>query len=386
MRMTARFIPKAILATASIFAIVVALTPRVPAQTQGAAAKPAAKRAAPVAAKHAVATGYVVPRTPDGKPDFQGLWTNVTVVPLERTPGHGEFLTKEQATELLKRGNRDDQEQSDIERSDRAEKAGRTDAEQSDAKAAATNTRGGRGGGIGDYNATWWQLGKPVLDNNRSSIIIGPDGRLPHTPETVKRLAENREYARLHPADGPEFRDNIERCLAWITSGPPMLPTFYNNTYQIIQTPGTVAILVEMIHDVRLIPIGNHPQLSDAVKQWVGSSRGHWEGDTLVVDTTNVNSKRNFIGGGGGRSGLAPNNDKMRVVERFTRTGPDTLLYQFTVENPAIYTHPWSGEIPMKATKEPLYEYACHEGNYALADILAGARAEEKAAATNSKK
>jgi|SRR5579871_3290345 len=383
MRMISRLIPKAILATASITAIVVGLTSRLPAQTQAATTKPTSKRVSPIPAKPAVAAGYVVPRTPDGKPDFQGLWTNATVVPLERTPGQGEFLTPEQAAELLRRGNRDEQNENDVERTD---KAATSDAEPSGTKAAPASGRNGRGGGIGDYNATWWQLGKPVLDNNRSSIIIGPDGRLPHTAEIVKRLAENREYARLHPADGPEFRDNIERCLAWITSGPPMLPTFYNNTYQIVQTPSTVAILVEMIHDVRLIPVGNHPQISDAVRQWVGSSRGHWEGDTLVVDTTNINSKRNFIGGGGGRSGLAPNNDRMHVVERFTRTGPDTLLYQFTVENPAIYTHPWSGEIPMKATKEPLYEYGCHEGNYALADILAGARAEEKAAAATTKK
>ncbi|HZS57991.1 MAG TPA: hypothetical protein VFA43_01890 [Gemmatimonadaceae bacterium] len=379
--MTPRFVAKALLTTAWITAMVIGLTPHVPAQTQ----RPA-KPTAQTSAKPAVKPGWAVPRTPDGKPDLQGLWTNATVVPLERTPGHGEFLTKEQAAELLRRGNRDEQNENDVERSDKATATAEPDA-KADAKAGATapNARGGRGG-IGDYNATWWQLGKPVLDNNRSSIIVGPEGRLPHTPETAKLLEQNREYARQHPADGPEFRDNIERCLTWITSGPPMLPTFYNNTYQIFQTPDNVAILVEMIHDVRMIPIGNHPQLNSNVRQWVGSSRGHWEGDTLVVDTTNMNSKRNFIGGGGGRSGLAPNNDQMHVVERFTRTGPDTLLYQFTVENPAIYTHPWSGEIPMKATKEPLYEYACGEGNYALMDILAGARAEEKAAAAAGQK
>jgi hypothetical protein len=382
--MTSRFVADAFLATASIAGIVLGLTRGAPAQAQGATSKATIKQMPPAPAHPTVAPGWVVPRTPDGKPDFQGLWTNATVVPLERSPGQGEFLTPEEAAELVRRGNRDAQNENDVERSDKTSSG--SDAERADAKAGPTNSSGGRGGGIGDYNATWWQLGKKVLDNDRSSIIVGPDGRLPHTPETVKELAQNREYARAHPADGPEFRDNIERCLAWITSGPPMLPTFYNNTYQIIQTPDQVAILVEMIHDVRLIAIGNHPPLSDAVRQWVGNSRGHWEGDTLVVDTTNINSKRNFIGGGGGRSGLAPNNDKMHVVERFTRTGPDTLLYQFTVENPAIYTHPWSGEIPMKATKEPLYEYACHEGNYALADILAGARAEEKAAASTSPK
>jgi hypothetical protein len=326
---------------------------------------------------------WKVPRTRDGKPDFQGLWTNATVTPLERPHGAKEFLTPEEMAAAEKRGNRDDEEDTDALRGtkdDAAAEASRAVREERRQERVASGAGGDAA--TGNYNAVWWQLGKRALANNRSSIIIGPDGRLPHTPEAIKLLDDTREYVKEHPADGPEGRDNIERCLAWISSGPPMLPTFYNNTYQIIQTPHYVGILVEMIHDLRIIPLDSERHLDPAVRQWVGDSRGHWEGDTLVVETTNLNSKRNFIGGGGGRSGLAPNNDRMRVVERFTRTAPDILLYQFTVENPAIYTHAWSGEIPMRVTNEPLYEYACHEGNYALVDILAGARHDEKAAAT----
>ena len=369
------------LAAGAFVAVGVCLVPlrlpaQAPAQPPGAAppstARPAAPKPRPAGEKGA-ARGWTVPRTPDGKPDLQGLWTNATVTPLERPDGAKEFATAEELAALEKRGNRDEQAKADAERG--------TPAASTETPAAPA-----RRNGIGDYNAIWWELGKKALENSRSSIIIGPSGKLPHTPETVQRLAANREYERLHPADGPEFRDNIERCLAWITSGPPMLPTFYNNTYKIYQTPKTVAILVEMIHDVRLIHLDGSAHSSPAVRQWMGDSRGHWEGDTLVVETVNINSKRGYIGGGGGRSGIAPNNDKMKVTERFTRTAADTIMYQFTVENPGIYTGPWSGEIPMKATDEPLYEYACHEGNYAMHDILSGARADEAAAAKGKEK
>ena len=374
--MTSRFYIRSLTVIASLGALVVGLSPLSATQAPVPAKKTATVK------KPAAASTWVVPRTPDGKPDFHGLWTNATVTPLERPKGAKEFLTPEEVIAAEKRGNRDDEEDTDAQRGtkdDAAAQASRAVREERRQERVASGAGGDAA--TGNYNAVWWQLGKRALANNRSSIIVGADGRLPHTPEAEKLLDETREYVKDHPADGPEGRDNIERCLAWISSGPPMLPTFYNNTYQIIQTPHSVGILVEMIHDLRIIPTDSQAHLDPAVRQWVGDSRGHWEGDTLVVETTNLNSKRNFIGGGGGRSGLAPNNDRMRVVERFTRTAPDILLYQFTVENPAIYTHPWSGEIPMRATTEPLYEYACHEGNYALVDILAGARAEEKAAA-----
>ena len=365
-RSFARFLAAALLA-AGVWLAPLPLPAQAPTQAPAPPPAQAPTRAATIKpVRTGAARGWTVPRTPDGKPDLQGLWTNATVTPLERPDGAKEFATPEELAALEKRGNRDEQARSDAERG----------TEQQTGAAPTTTRRNG----IGDYNAIWWELGKKALENSRSSIITGPDGKLPHTPETVKTLAANREYERLHPADGPEFRDNIERCLAWITSGPPMLPTFYNNTYQIVQTPKTVAILVEMIHDVRLIHVDGKPHPDGAVREWMGDSRGHWEGDTLVVETANMNSKRGYIGGGGGRSGAAPNNDKMRVVERFTRTSADTIMYRFTIENPGIYTKAWSGEIPMKATKEPLYEYACHEGNYAMTDILSGARADEKAA------
>src|SRR5262249_48854561 len=154
----------------------------------------------------------VVPRTPDGKPDLQGFWTNTTVTPLERAEGVKEFATPEELAALEKRGNRDDQAEADAKRGPRKEGAPETPA--------PTRNASGRGG-IGDYNAIWWELGKKALDNNRSSIIVGPTGKLPHTPEAAQAIAANREYMRLHPADGPEHRDNIERCITWITSGPP---------------------------------------------------------------------------------------------------------------------------------------------------------------------
>jgi hypothetical protein len=374
--MTSRFYARGVIAAASVWGVMIGLSPLGAVQGQTTPVRKPAVRTSPSAPT------WKAPRTPDGKPDFQGLWSNATVMPLERPKGAKEFLTPEEMAAAEKRGNRDEEADTDAQRGtadDAAAQASHAAREEKRQERVASGAGGDAA--TGNYNAVWWQLGKRALANNRSSIIVGPDGRLPHTPEVDKLLADTREYVKDHPADGPEGRDNIERCLAWISSGPPMLPTFYNNMYQIIQTPHYIGILVEMIHDLRIIPLDSEPHLHPAVQQWVGDSRAHWDGDTLVVETINMNSKRNFIGGGGGRSGLAPNNDRMRVVERFTRTAPDILLYQFTVENPAIYAQPWSGEIPMRATKEPLYEYACHEGNYALVDILSGARAEEKAAA-----
>src|SRR5579885_1291761 len=193
---------------------------------------------------------WTVPRTPDGKPDLQGFWTNVTVTPLER-PAHlagKEFLSDEDAKNLEVNGNRDD------------------------TRRDAAGARGGGAagpGGVGDYNALWYDQGKKVLGNRRTSIVTDPkDGRIPAlTPAAQAKVAENREYARLHPLDGPEDLDTIERCITWISSGPPMLPTFYNNNYQIVQTPEYIAILVEMVHDVRIIPLTAKPHIDPKVRQ-----------------------------------------------------------------------------------------------------------------------
>jgi hypothetical protein len=216
----------------------------------------------------------------------------------------------------------------------------------------------------------------------RTSIITSPpDGKIPPmTPEAQKQFAAAQEHHKLHPHDGPEDLDAIERCITWVTSGPPMLPTFYNNNYQIIQTRGHVMIMTEMVHDVRIIPVDGRPH--DSVRQWMGDSRGHYEGDTLVVETINFNGKRGWFERAGTEAGGEKRPDQnMKVIERFTRTAPDVLVYQFTVDAPDIYTKPWSGEIEMQALKAPIVEYACIEGDQGMQLILQGARADEKAAA-----
>ena len=175
---------------------------------------------------------------------------------------------------------------------------------------------------------------------------------------------------REHPGDGPEDFSFANRCILWATAGPPMLPGPYNNNYQILQSPGNVTILVEMIHDARIIPTDGRPHLPSTVRQWMGDARGHWEGDTLVVETSNYTNKTNFRGA----------SENMHLVERFTRTDAMTIMYEFTVNDPSSFTKPWTAQIPMKKTTQPLLEYACHEGNYAMEGMLGGLRAEEKAA------
>jgi hypothetical protein len=227
------------------------------------------------------------------------------------------------------------------------------------------------------YNDFWWDRGTKVVSTLRTSLIVDPaDGKVPAlTQEATRRMAETRDAARSHAFDGPENRPLAERCILWATAGPPMMPSVYNNNYQIVQEPGYVAIVVEMIHDVRIIPLNGSPHLPEDVRLWLGDPRGHWEGNTLVVETTNFTGKTAFQG----------SSKDMRLVERFTRTAPDTLMYQFTIEDPAAFTKPWTAEIPMHQTQGPLVEYACHEGNYAMSGILSGARAEEKNAAGGGK-
>ena len=216
----------------------------------------------------------------------------------------------------------------------------------------------------------------------RTSIITDtPDGRLPPmTPEGKRKFDEAQEYHKLHAHDGPENLSTLERCITWISSGPPMIPTFYNNNSQIIQTPENVLIMHEMVHDVRIIPVDGRPR--SGVPQWVGDPVGHYEGDTLVVETINFNGKRSYFEKVGTEAGGEPRPDKkMKVTERFTRTAPDVIRYQFTVDMPEVYTRPWSGEVDMHAMQGPLLEYACLEGDQGMRLILSGARADEKAAA-----
>ncbi len=286
--------------------------------------------------------------------DLEGVWTTATLTPLERPadlankPVFTEQEAKDYEARLMKEGNRD-----------RRDGTAETDV--------------GRA-----YNEFWFERGSHIVASRRTSLITDPpDGKIPPlTPEGQKRQAALAEYRRLHPADGPENFSLNNRCILWATAGPPMLPGGYNNNYQIIQTPDTVVILVEMIHDARVIPIDGRPHLPSNMRQYLGDSRGHWEGNALVVETTNFTDKTNFRGAG----------ENMKLIERFTRTDAATISYEFTVQDPASFTKPWTAQIPMKKTPDPLYEYACHEGNYGLEGMLAGARLEEKKTAEAAKR
>jgi hypothetical protein len=286
-------------------------------------------------------------RTVDGHPDLQGIWTNATVTPFERPSelAGKEFFTAAEAAEYEKKI----VEQNNADRRDRG-------AEEDLA--------------IG-YNAAWWDRGTKVVSTRRTSLVTDPpDGRVPPLTPAAQRKAGARAEARaLHPADGPEDRSLDDRCIVRRTAGPPMLPAGYNNNYQIVQGPDHVAILVEMIHDARIISLDGRSHVSSKIRKLTGDSRGRWEGNTLVVETTNFTDKTNFRGSG----------ENLRVVERFTRVDEETLLYQFTVDDPQSFVRPWSGEIPMKKIPGPVFEYACHEGNFSMENILSIARAEENA-------
>ncbi len=279
------------------------------------------------------------PRTAWGDPDLQGVWSYASLTPLERPAAVAgrEFFTPEEAA-----------------------------AREAEAAVDVPLTPGDPG----TYNAVWWDRGK-VASNLRTSLIVDPpDGRLPVTRETQQRIVAQEEYARAHPADSWLDRTAWDRCITY--HGVPPISTGYNNTYQIVQTPGHVAILVENIHDVRLIPLDGRPRLGDSIRQWNGDSRGHWEGKTLVVETTNYsdNTQLRF-----------PSSRHTRAVERFTRVADNVIDYQFTIDDPTVYTRPWTAVRPLTSLPNyRIYEYACHEGNYAMSGILAGARADEKAA------
>ncbi len=223
------------------------------------------------------------------------------------------------------------------------------------------------------YNEAWYDRGSKVVKSRRTSLIVDPpDGRIPPlTPQAQKRAAERAEARRLHPADGPEDRALNERCILTGTTGPPMLPGPYNNNYQIVQTPDTILIVTEMVHDIRVVAMNRGSHLPQNIRQWKGDSIGRWEGDTLVVDTTNFTDQTNFRGSG----------ENLHLVERFTRVDADTLLYQFTVDDPESFAKPWTAAMTSTKTEGPILEYACNEGNYGMRNLLSAARAEEKKAA-----
>jgi hypothetical protein len=293
------------------------------------------------------ANPYAPPRTSDGQPDLQGIWTNATVTPLERPAEFGtkQFLTEKEAAEFAKQA------------------VQATNADRRDLPPELDVARA--------YNQFWYDRGTTVVGTKRTSLIVDPpDGRIPPlTPQGQKRADDFAQMRVQHPADGPENRTLNERCIKWATAGPPMLPGPYNNNYQIVQAPGYVVILVEMIHDARIIPLDGRSHLPQNVRSWLGDSRGHWEGNTLVVETTNLRSDATY-------RNTAP--ETLHLTERFTRVDANSIQYEFTVDDPATFTRPWTASIPMTSVPGPVYEYACHEGNYAMEGILAGARAEEK--------
>jgi hypothetical protein len=290
------------------------------------------------------------PRTAWGDPDLQGTWNNGTITPLERArdAGEKELLSKEEEAEV--------NEQSDT-------RAERRPADRAQDLELA-------------YDQVWWDRGASI---GRTSLIIDPkDGRLPPLTPDGQKMVDARAAARRTRgfADSWVDRPLQERCILY--HGVPPLPTGYNNNYEIAQAPGLVAILHEEIHEVRLIHLDGRPHIGASIRQWLGDSRGHWEGETLVVETTNYHKDATFR--------FPADAATLRVVERFRRVGPDTIDYQFTVDNQTMYSRPWTAKLPMRKSDGKIYEYACHEGNYGLANVLGGHRAQEKAAEEAAKK
>jgi hypothetical protein len=300
-------------------------------------------------APSAKAKTWTGPRTPDGHPDLQGIWDFRSITPLERpdTLGGKQVLSEEEVAAV------------------------ETQATQR----LIDRDRGPRKGDTGSYNAFWVDNGTAVRGKRSSLIVDPPDGKLPpFTPDGQKRVAARTEALR-RPAFGPEDRSLGERCILGFNAGPPMVPGAYNQNVQLLQAPGYVVLVNEMVHNARIVPMDGRPH--GGVRQWNGDSRGRWEGNTLVVETRNFTNK----GTGALQPRLQVTDENLHLVERFTRVDADTLLYEYTVTDPTTWTKPWTASIPMAKSQDQMYEYACHEGNYGLLGILEGARADDKAAA-----
>jgi hypothetical protein len=344
---TRSFLPGVAVATVLALAATISLA----GQTQSTA-KPTTAKAAPASA--AGSKAYKAPRTPDGQPDLQGFWTNSTYVPLQRPNGvTKEIYTPEEAEAAIKA-------------------AAAREAEQTEPGTTA------------DVHYDFTQFGldrsqSTFARNLRTSLIVDPpDGRIPPVNATGQKRQQERAAARKAAGGQYDAVENMpigSRCIIMGGAGPPMMNAGYNANYQIVQAPGYVMILTEMIHDVRIIPLDGRSQPPSGVKQWVGLSRGRWEGDTLVVETTNFNGKNAFQG----------SSENLKVTERFTRTADDLITYRFTVEDSQTWDRPWTAEAPLAKTDGPIFEFACHETNYGIANILAGARADEKKAAEQKK-
>jgi hypothetical protein len=340
-------LPSAAAALAAAFVFLSFAQPPFAAQTQSPDTK------APISGK-----AWTQLRTPDGQPDIQGYWTNNTITPLERPKGLGakEFYTEEEATARIK--------QEGVRLKENEEEGRPTEP-----------------GTAADVHYDFSQFGldraQTTLSwDRRTSLIVGTEGTVPPLlPQARKRAADLAALNRGHEMDGPENRGLSARCLILPEEGVPMLPAAYNNNLQIVQGAGYVAILHEMNHSVRIIPTDGRPHAPQSIRQWRGDSRGHWEGDTLVVDVTNFTARNPFRGSG----------EKLHLVERFKRVDENTLLYRFTVEDPETWDKPWTAELAMAKENGPIYEFACHEGNYGLANTLHGARVAEAEGAKAAK-
>ena len=299
------------------------------------------------------------PRTAWGEPDLQGVWDFRTITPMQRPERYGdkEFLTAEEAAAL---------DQAAVDRevrlwtqaSERTESGGNVD-------------RRGAGQAPGSYNQFWIDSGTRSVDTRQTSLITyPPNGRYPSlTAEGQRRSDARRAYAREHPADTWEDFSSGVRCILGFNAGPPFPPSASNNNMQLFQTPNHVVVMTEMVNTSRVIPLDGTPHLDPEVLQWSGDSRGYWEGETLVVETRNFDAKRKWRG----------TTSSARLVERFTRVDADTLEYKFTVTDPETWTSPWTASVPLRLNPEPMFEYACHEGNYSMPIMLGGARVEEAA-------
>ncbi len=309
-------------------------------------------------------------RTPWGDPDLQGVWDYRTVTPLQRPDAQADkaFLTEEEAASL---------ERDNLDRNQRLLTRG---AERT----AANNQVDTREDGTpGFYNNFWLDGGTTAVGTRRTSLIVDPpDGRLPRLMPEAQRRADSPEASRIAatrrgalPVASWTDLDAGDRCIQHAKAGPPISVGGYNNNVQVFQAPGYVALLNEQNHDVRIIPLDGRPHVGSRIRQWMGDSRGHWEGETLVVETTQFNGKHDQVG-----RPLLSTGENLSLIERFSRTDRATLIYEFTATDPTIWVSPWTAQLPMKRNPDLIFEFACHEGNYGLYNIMAGSRTQELAA------
>ncbi len=302
-------------------------------------------------AQSRAAAKWTAPRAPDGHPDLQGNWSFATITPFERPPAFGDKTVLS------------DQEVAEFEK----ETASRANQDEGRQRGTAADVNRA-------YNDAWYDRGTKMASSRQTSIVVDPpNGRVPAITTEGQARAQARQAVRRQrgAADGPEDRSLGERCIIGFNAGPPFQPSAYNNNIQIVQTKDYVMLMTEMVHDARIVPLDGRPHIPSTARLWMGDSRGHWEGDTLVIETTNFSDKNLY-------RGATPN---MKLTEKFSRTSENILTYEFTINDPATWATPWTGRVPLDKLDEHLYEYACHEGNYGMEGILKGGRSDDRTAA-----